>query len=607
MKEKRVLALLLILAVLFSAVFVLAEDDKEVQKSYDCLKEKLGDNCGDTQNTAQNAFTLLAVAHDSKYKSDCKSSLNDKKKTDCWPDSSSSNACSIKATSLAVLALEYINENTDDSIKWLEEYKKLANELTWYLEIDANNATECTINGQKVNIADNKKISGGNPSGLSKAYNNYWFQINDLKKNYTVSCDKDFITALLYKKPGSGVYYVSSETHSAAASDSTTEYVNGYCFATSDRCDYEGTLWATLALLRAGEDITPYIPYITAMSDEASNLKYFPLSFLYMLDNSADDYLSGLLSLQKQNKYWEASGNRFYDTSIVLLALQGTTVEQATNSKAYLMAQRDSKGCWPSDTALILYSGWPRAPASSSPGPSARDCTVFGYYCVSEAECSLNNTLTNFDCTNLAEKCCSVRPRELTCEEKGGIICRDKEECSESEVPASDGSCCLGNCREVSLTNECEDNEGFCRRECGTGETEKTAYTSACGIDEKCCGTKPATGVSWWLIILLIILIILVILAIIFRNQLKIWWFRTKSGFKSKKGPEPTNRPPSPPPYTGRPPLMPRQIIPRQIPPRPMPPRQGRPPAQARAAPSKSQKDREFEETMKRLREMGGK
>src|SRR3989338_10085573 len=125
MKEKRVLALLLILAVLFSAVFVSAEDDQEVQKSYDCLKEKLGNDCGNTQNTAQNAFTLLAMAHDSKYNSACSSSLNNKKKTDCWPDSSSSNACSIKATSLAVLALEYINENSDNSIKWLEDHKKL--------------------------------------------------------------------------------------------------------------------------------------------------------------------------------------------------------------------------------------------------------------------------------------------------------------------------------------------------------------------------------------------------------------------------------------------------------------------------------------------------
>lgn len=599
MKEKRVLVSILILAVLFSTVLVLAEEEKEVQKSYDCLKAQLGDNCGDSQNTIQNAFSLLAMAHDSKYQSDCKSALNNKEETDCWPDSTSSNTCTIKATAIATLALKYVNGNIEDSINWLKDHKKLATELTWYLEIDSNNKTECKINSQVFNIGEDKKISGTNPSGLSKAYNNYWFQINDLTKNYTISCDKDFITSLLYKKTGSGIYYVSSETHSAAAYDSITESANGYCLSTSSQCDYEGTLWGTLALLRAGEDITSFIPYLTAMSDETSNSRYFPLAFLYMFDNNADDYLSGLLSLQKQNKYWEASGNKFYDTALVLLALQGTTVEQGANAKSYLLTQRNNDGCWPSDTAMILYSGWPKSPTTGTTEPSARDCVTYGNYCVSAAECPVNSTLDNFDCIGLANRCCSVRPIVLTCQQKGGIICENQEECSEIEVPASDGSCCLGNCRIVSTTNECTDNGYFCRTECLDSETENFAYSNSCGINERCCETKPSAGFNWWLVILLIILIILVILAIIFRNQLKVWWFKTKSGFKSRKGPEPTSRP-LPPNYPlGRPPLIPRQIIPRPAPRPPIRAAPGRPVPQNRA-----QKDKEFEETMKKLRNM---
>ncbi len=606
MKEKRVLVLFLILVVLFSIIFVFAQDDKEITKSYNCLKRQLKDNCGDTQNTIQSAFSLLAVAHDSAIADDCKSSLNNKKKTDCWPDSTNSGVCTIKSTAIATLSLKYVNSNIDDNIKWLKSKKKLATELTWYLEIDAINATQCSVNGQSFTIGDNKKISGADPQGLIKSYNNYWFAINDLTKNYTISCNSSFVTTLLYKKPGSGIYYVSSETHSAAASDITTEFVNGFCFSTSDKCEYEGTLWATLSLLRANEDITPYIPYITAMADDPANSRYLPYAFLYMLDNSATDYLSGFLSLQKQNKYFEVSGNKFYDSAVALLALQGGTYSEATNTKAYLMTQRissgDNDGCWPTDTAFILYSAWPKSPSSGPVGPSTRNCEDYNYTCTSEGECLDANKLTNYDCTFMSKVCCSVRPIQQTCEQKSGLVCKSDEECSGSIVFSSDeNSCCIGgSCQKVSKSNECQENDGICKSECSSGEEVNGLFTSACGIGESCCIMKTKTSPNWWLIILLIILIILVILAIIFRNQLKIWWFKTKSGFRSKKGPESSNRP-SPLPYPPtRPMLMPRQIIPRPAPGRAMPRPQGKP-----APPSaRGQKDKEFEETMRKLKDM---
>lgn len=612
MKEKRVLVIFLFLTLLLSVLVVFAQDDKEISKSYDCLKRQLKDNCGDTQNVIQASFNLLAGAYDSSIQGPCITSLNNKKKTDCWPDSTNSAVCTIKSTAIAILALKYTNSNVDDSIAWLKTKKKLATDLTWFLEIDSINATTCSINGQTIYILDNKKLSGTDPQGLSKAYGNYWYQINDLTKNYTISCNSSFVTTLIYKKPVSGIYYVSSETHSAAASDSTNEFVNGYCFSTSERCEYEGTLWAALAMLRAGEDISPFVPYLTAMADETANSKYLPYTFLYMLDGTATDYLAGFLSLQKQNKYWEVSGNKFYDTSVALLALQSGTYQESTNAKSYLMTQRtasgDNDGCWPSDTAFILYSAWPKSPALGGGGTSNRDCESFNYSCTSRSECSLDNTLTNFDCTSLAQVCCSVRPVQLSCQEKDGIECKDGEECSGSIVVSSDSNaCCIGgSCQKIETSSECEDNDGFCRTQCTTGQEEKDIFSSSCQVGEKCCTTKKTTGPNWWLIILLIMLIILVILAIIFRNQLKIWWFRMKTGMKSKKGPEPTTRPSTPPYTPSRPPIMTRQIIPRQPPARTPPQRppqrlpQGRPPA----TPARAQKDKEFEDTMKKLKDM---
>ena len=94
-----------------------------------------------------------------------------------------------------------------------------------------------------------------------------------------------------------------------------------------------------------------------------------------------------------------------------------------------------------------------------------------------------------------------------------------------------------------------------------------------------------------WIIILLAFLILLVILAIIYRNKLRLWWFR----FRGKASVRPTG--PSPPPSIQRPMMraVPRfgAVTPRPIrtaPPRPV----------TRPAPG----DKEFEETMRKLREM---
>ena len=80
------------------------------------------------------------------------------------------------------------------------------------MEIDANNKTECKI---KINqgsertftILDNKKISGTS-SCLIPSEQNYFLRIDEscIEKNFTISCDKDFITTLLYKKPGENTY-----------------------------------------------------------------------------------------------------------------------------------------------------------------------------------------------------------------------------------------------------------------------------------------------------------------------------------------------------------------------------------------------------------------
>ena len=93
-----------------------------------------------------------------------------------------------------------------------------------------------------------------------------------LEKEFSVSCDQDFITALVYQKNTGSTVFVSSETHSSVSLGTTTEKVDSRCFSTGNKCDYEGSLWASIALAKVGEDVSQYIPYLLAFSGD--NQKY---------------------------------------------------------------------------------------------------------------------------------------------------------------------------------------------------------------------------------------------------------------------------------------------------------------------------------------------
>ena len=605
MKQRKgfiLLIILFILLFLFLIPSLLSQDAgvSDIDKGYACLEQRLNDNCGNTRSTTEAAFNLLAISYDSNLQSKCVQLLNDKKNGDCF-SSTDSGSCNVKSTAIAMLALNNVRQNVDSRLTWLSSKRKSDTGLKWYLEIDAINKTQCKVNGVSFTINEDKKISGTNPAGLQKAYNNYWFEIKDISKNYTISCDQNFISTLIYQKPRSNVFYVSGDTHSAPAGDDTIEKVDSYCFSTSNSCDYEGTLWAALALSKMGEDYSVYIPYISAFADENDNKKFLPYAFLQIL-SYGDDYYLRLIEQQKNGKYWEASGNRLYDSAIALLALNSFSVEEVENSRTYLFSLQEDNGCWQSDTSLILYSISPKSPslAGSSGGGSTSQCEdpAYGYNCIPIGACSLVNTLSNFYCPSLSDTCCSVDIEQETCSEKLGKICGVGNRCSIGEVIASDtNSCCLGECLLIEeQSNECEEAGYSCQDGCFDNQEERTAYNNECSFGQICCGNIEKKSINWLLIIILIILIILVILAIIFRNRLRIWWFKRRSNFESKEGPQRINRPsyPPAPSYYGRTPTRTgqRQIIPRRSISRTPVRREGR------------VKDKEYEETMKRLRDI---
>ncbi len=575
--EKRVL-LVFLLVLLLSTLFVTAANETNIDtKAYSCLENKVNDKCS-SLSAEERVFSLLAIG---KCKDEVVSDLG---------NHFNSNT---KLTAQAILALGKIGSSTDTAEDWLISQNKTPENMDWLLQIESNNATECTVSygGSSYDVSVNEdKTLGSNAGSCLGIYEDYWLKIapNCYNQEFTISCDKSFLTTLLYKKTTSGVIYVSGNTHSASGGGSTTEKVNSFCFKQGNSCNYESSLWAALVLDYMGYDVSSYLPYLVTMADEAGNKQYLPESFLYSLTNN---FRNELLLQQLPEGSWKVSDDKFYDTALALLPFQSETLAEKTNTINWLGEVQGADGCWQGvrDTAFILYSIWPRI-ISEVEGAG---CEESGGYCMSQISCSdsggdILNEYTDCFGTNI---CCSKEKVLGSCSEQGGEICSSGEECSVSTVEASDTSeCCLGTCNEISTeVSECETQGGSCKISCSSKETT-SAYTCT-SYSDVCCIAKKTSYV--WLIILLMILIALTILGIIYRKQLRDFLFKLKSkigkgkGKPSAGGPGPRRFPPSSRVYPG---AVPRRILPPQT----------RPPATKQPA-----KKSEFDEVLKKLKEIG--
>ncbi len=577
------------------------------EKGYQCLNDIIKKK--QSFSLQEAIFSVLAVGGE---KSLLDAISSEKSSTDaCWPKS----GCKIKETAQVYLAYERIDKNNDEIEKWLISKNATATDLVWYLEIDIENhiPASCTLrydgSDKKINIKNDMKLEGSPGSCFVISSNGYWLTIRDgcLDKEFEISCDQDFISALLYeKKPIGSTIFISSETHGASALGSTKERVNAKCLKTEGVCDYEGTLWASLALNEGKRDVSPYLPYLTALAE--NNQKYFPSSFLYILTGAEDQY-SNIIQNQKQSRSWRIIGSpysEYFDTSLGILALQSGNAGELDNVKNYLLSVQGKEGCWNNnnirDSAFILYAGWPQKRVSSGSGGEGKELceSVSGQACENANACldAGGRVLSTFKCPNFGTSCCSIDIKEQSCKEQKGNICANSQKCDGRSVPSADqGTCCLDGCIDTEAQPTCEISGGTCKTSCD--DSQEKDGTQTCSAGQICCQEKPVEERgSTILIIILILLIILVILGIIFRNRLKLLIYK----FKGKASSAPVNRPAVPPTSSGFGlPQMFRQSPRSSYSPRPAARPQAMPPR--RNAPS-SAKDREFEETLKKLKEM---
>lgn len=592
-KEAMFFVLILFLIINFSFVFAQNETAK---KGYDCLASKVEEKCSSLA-PEEKIFSLLAIG-------ECKEELLDSSSGgECWPES----GCNIKTTSQAMLALRENSANVDEPLAWLMEKQAPASQLDWFVQIDSGKPVKCRASYSdrtyNFEIDAEKKLSASAGSCLGLSEQDYWFEVSQTcyGDNFVISCNESFKTSLLYKEQSSSTFYVSEQMHSSSADGTTTEKVESFCFKEATSCDYEGTLWATLALKKLRQNTSAYIPYLISLAEE--NSRYLPEAFLYIL--AGESYRNEVLLKQKEEQWWIESGDKFYDTAVALYPFQYDNPLEKTNSIEWLGEVQGTDGCWQGNiknTAFLLYSVFPKKAQVIA---GQKDCEDEGNYCTSSPNCKSVDGTELFDYSGCfgSNICCDKQYLAPTCGEQGGEICPSGEICSGGEdIPASDlegnEKCCFeGTCQTPQQEATCGRYSGTCRSSCLSNEDE-TQYS--CDGSGTCCVEKTAPARSYTGIIIFSILIVLVVLGIVFRKKLRMLVDQitkkkgtgTPSSFgQQRPGPfGPGSLPPSTP--AGMPQrTMPRRIIPSQQPPRrPLPPRK---------------QEGDFNEVLRKLKEMG--
>ena len=551
MKKRVFLFNILAFVFLISLVSVMAEETEcdegdetcKLNQARSCLNEKIDDKTCEKLSSEERVFSLLAVG-------DCR----DEVKAD------SKLMSDVKFTAQAIFALRNSGSSVAEEKEWLISQNRTATGLNWFLEIESPEAIECSIdysNSNNVNFGLDKKISflsGGNC--LRPAQGGYWLEVSPecYDEEFTISCDQSFLTTLLYQKQGSDTIFVSDLTHSSSAEGTTNEKVNSFCFAQGNSCDYEATLWSSLALSFLDENVDSYLSYLTAMKEDNEN--FLPEAFLYYVTGNTD-VRNQLLSKQINNKWWISLNDKYYGTALTLFALQFEEPLQKLDSVDWLFNEaQDDDGCWDSgnirNTAFLLHSLDPRSLSVDSGGSGVIiDCENAGFSCTSQINCA-GEILSDYSCSG-AFVCCTEE-RTFTCFEQDGEICNSNQNCAgvgSLTVEASDLStgqaCCVsGTCQEpVQVeSSACELVSGECRVS-GCLENEEETSAACDFSSDFCCVQKPDKETNYFWVWVLGLLIMLVILAIVFRDKLRPYFIRIKSKFGgskpsvSKKGPRP--------------------------------------------------------------------
>ncbi len=518
--RKDVVVFVFLFFLLLFLPLIIADEKIQIDKAKACLTNKLTKdyNCSLTRMSFDDrVFSFLATGLCEKNVSvDNITTLatTTAPSTMCWPKSGTSG-CTLKSTAQAVLAL---NEKIDTKKAelWLLNKNITPPDMNWFLQIDSDSSTACTITYSDkkyaLSMGEDKKLSStaGLGTCLALTEDKYWLEIKSAcyGLDMYVSCDKGFTTSLLFKKKDSKTFYVLSTSNKITAKTATIERVDSLCFGQNGVCDYEGSLWAALVLYRLGyDDVSRFMPYLIAMKDDSKNQQYLPESFLYYLTGEFETEL-----LSKHNGYyWDESNDKYYDTALGLWPFYSTSEDpvQEGKTKSWLLKVQGTDGCWNNgnirDTAFILYAiNWLKELPIEPPEVECTSDSQCSYlsgesdlYC-SDDDKKVYKDVSKGNC-NSEEECAEdiTEVLEETCDSTTEICysgeciakgvppeCETSWECEGTDI------CEDGVCVEKPEEFDCENSDYFCMSRADCDGNILNEYSSSCMDIFECCDTE---------------------------------------------------------------------------------------------------------------------
>lgn len=504
---------LLVLLLIFSIAFVLAEENSTIQdysqkieKGFSCLEEKAGVGCLNLEGVSEISLTILAGP--SNIFSGCVEKLKQKTSN---PDTLES-----KELAQALLALKHANEDTTILEEELMNRSQSSTSVDWILNgINSQEETiSCTIKHGDSKRYEFDVSSKGRISVKASTSNCFRLDYNDFRikiesrcygEELTMSCGGEFKIPLFYKESNGDVHFVLKETQEGMANEEIKFSVNSLCITNKQRrCDYEATLWGAYALRKVtGESIKDYMPFIVTSLEKYPS--YFPEAFIPLLDPNLElIYSERILEKQKTDGSWHLSnyGDQ-YDTALAILSYgiqEGTT----DKSERWLYTKQKDDGCWrdSATTAMVLWSLTQKAAPTGNTGSSLLDCELDGeYYCLPSDLCDTSDIANELYVCSGVRTCCTTLK---TCNEWEGISCEEGKICSSATVKSSDEEkCCLTTCvippsDELSLCEEA-DLRNFCSSSTRASdknyiyEEQSATLSASCG-EGRICYKKVERG-----------------------------------------------------------------------------------------------------------------
>jgi hypothetical protein len=454
---------------------ILADEQSQVQNAYNCVLNKTALAGCNSLSGEEKVFTFLSTGN-------CKESLLNSSNGVCFIKDGS---CDLKFTSQAVIALKIKNNNVSNYTSWILNQTGISNNLEWFLQVDSPAAVNCTINNYNVTFNINKKLSSSQTSScFSITSDKYWVKISSscYSQEINISCNFQFSTTLFFKKTGSSTINLYDKTKTSSSGGIIKEKIKSSCFNVLGSCNYEASLWASVAIDLLDKDTSYYIPYLVAFSD--GNLKYLPSSFISHLTNN-DVFSNSLLSMQNSLGYWNVSDDIYYDSALALLFFSANLSEKQL-AKNWLLGVQNSNGCWNNqsanslrDTAFLLYSIWP----GYSPQPPIETCG--------------NGFIDS------GEECDGIKLKGNTCGDivensTGNLSCYPPGNAHECQF---DSSLCVGGTPECTSNEDCSGNlTCSAAGQCVNSSTSpiECSVNSDCGTNEECvngfCAEKSKPG-----------------------------------------------------------------------------------------------------------------